>query len=233
MKPSEAIILAGGQGTRLNDTVPGIPKTLAPVCGKPFLYYIIRYFISQGIQRFIFALGKQHDIIETFLLREFPALPKVILAEEEQLGTGGAIKNALGSSRENTVAVINGDTLYKVNLGPMSAFHHMCGAECTIALKPMKAFNRYGAVELNKDYSIASFLEKKYCEQGLINGGVYLLNKRLFLLNDLPDRFSFEDDYLGKPFVDKRFYGVKQDGYFIDIGTPEDFQRAQFEILPE
>jgi D-glycero-alpha-D-manno-heptose 1-phosphate guanylyltransferase len=233
MNPTELIILAGGQGSRLKEVVPDLPKSLAPVSGKPFLQYIISYFRSQGIKRFIFALGKQHEIIEQFLLEEHPSLEKIIVVEKKALGTGGALRNAIGFSRENTVAVTNGDTLFKVRLDAMAAFHHMCAAECTIALKPMKSFSRYGAVELNRDYSVANFSEKKYYEEGLVNGGVYIMNKRLFMLEQMPECFSFEEDYLGKKFSDKRIFGVKQDGYFIDIGIPEDYDRAQDEILDE
>jgi len=233
MIPKEAIILAGGKGTRLMETVPGLPKALAPINGTPFLYFVLQYFISAGIEKFIFAIGHQHEPIEQFLVRNFPALTKRIIVEKEPLGTGGAIRNAIDQAVENTVAIINGDTLYKVRLDSMSAFHHMCGAECTIALKPMKSFNRYGEVVLNKDYSVAAFNEKREIREGLINGGLYLLNKRLFCENEFPDHFSFEEDYLGKKFNERKIYGVRQDGYFIDIGIPEDFKKAQEEFKPE
>ena len=150
MKPRDAIILAGGQGTRLMNSVPGVPKVLAPVAGKPFLHYVLQNLIEAGIQRFIFALGKQYELIETFLDEQYPGLDRIIVAEKEPLGTGGAIMNAIGQANENTVAVTNGDTLFKVKLDNISGFHHMCGAECTIALKFMKSFNRYGEVVLNK-----------------------------------------------------------------------------------
>ncbi len=231
MKPKEAIILAGGQGSRLMNTVPGIPKVMAPVAGHPFIHYVLEYFIEAGIQRFIFALGKQHEIIEAYLDDQYAGLDRSIVAEDEPLGTGGAILNAIGQSTENTVAVVNGDTFFKVKLDNISGFHHMCGAECTIALKTMKSFSRYGEVVLNRDYSIAGFNEKKAVAEGLINGGFYILNKRLWLQNELPLQFSFEEDYLGKKYKERRIYGVPQEGYFIDIGVPEDFYKAQEDFI--
>jgi D-glycero-alpha-D-manno-heptose 1-phosphate guanylyltransferase len=231
MKPKEVIILAGGQGSRLINTVPGIPKVMAPVAGHPFIHYVLEYLIEAGIQRFIFALGKQHEPIEAYLNQQYADLERSIVTEDEPLGTGGAILNAIGHSTENTVAVTNGDTFFMVKLDNISGFHHMCGAECTIALKAMKSFSRYGEVVVNKDYTIAAFNEKKVVSEGLINGGFYILNKRLWLQNELPVQFSFEEDYLGKMYKDRRIYGVPQDGYFIDIGVPEDFFKAQEDFM--
>ena len=110
----------------------------------------------------------------------------------------------------------------------------MCGADCTLSLKPMQSFDRYGVVELNNDYSIRSFKEKQFYETGLINGGVYALHAEKFLKESLPEKFSFEKEYLEKKVSlandDKRMYGVVQDRYFIDIGIPEDYERAQIEL---
>ncbi len=227
MIPKEAIILAGGEGTRLRETLPGLAKVLAPVAGKPFLHYVLQYFSAAGIEKFIFALGAFHDQVENFLSKLQPTIDYSIVIEPEPLGTGGAIQHALNYCNENTVAVINGDSLFRVNLENISAFHHMCGAECTMALKPMKSFNRYGEVVLHHDYSIASFREKTEVKEGLINGGFYLLNKRLFSSHKMPVKYSFEEDYLGKLFAERRIFGVQQNGYFIDIGIPDDYLNAQ------
>jgi D-glycero-alpha-D-manno-heptose 1-phosphate guanylyltransferase len=106
----------------------------------------------------------------------------------------------------------------------------MCGAHCTLSLKPMQDFDRYGVVELNKDYSIRLFKEKQFYESGLINGGVYALHAEKFLQEELPQKFSFEKDYLEKFYNTRRMFGVVQDEYFIDIGIPEDYERAQKEL---
>ena len=96
--------------------------------------------------------------------------------------------------------------------------------------KILEDFDRYGVVELNKDYSIASFKEKQQYEEGLINGGLYVLNTKKFLAEYLPLKFSFEKDYLEKYFETRKIYGSVQDEYFIDIGVPEDFFRVQQEL---
>ncbi len=226
----EAIILAGGLGTRLRSLVSDIPKCMAPVAGKPFLYHVISHLQKQGIDKFIFSLGYKYGMIETWLNEEYPLMFSQVALEEEPMGTGGAIKLACALTTEKNVIVVNGDTLFSLDIKKMTAFHNMCGADCTLSLKPMENFNRYGVVELNKDYSIASFKEKQDYKSGLINAGVYALNARKFLEEELPDKFSFENDYLEK-YVDKRrMFGVVQDSYFIDIGIPEDYERAQKEL---
>lgn len=230
MKIKEAIILAGGLGTRLRDTVPDLPKCMAPVNGRPFLSYLVNYLQKEGIERFIFSLGYRHDIIESFLRDQYPALTYQCVIENEPLGTGGAIQLSCKQATEKTVLVVNGDTFFTIDIGKLAAFHFMTGAHCTMSLKPMKQFDRYGVVELNTDYSIKSFREKKFYEEGFINGGVYALHAVKFLEEDLPRKFSFEKDYLEAYYSTRRMFGVVQDAYFIDIGIPEDYNRAQQEM---
>ncbi|HUR30684.1 MAG TPA: nucleotidyltransferase family protein [Saprospiraceae bacterium] len=230
MQSSQAIILAGGLGTRLRSAVPDLPKCMAPVAGKPFLFYVIEHFQKQGITEFIFSIGYLHEVIEEWLQKEYSSLSYQCSIEENPLGTGGAIKRACSLANTKTVIVSNGDTLFKVNFNKLLSFYHMCGADCALTLKPMKNFDRYGVVELKNDYSIKSFHEKKHYNQGLINGGLYALNKGKFLAEGLPEKFSFEKDYLEKFYKERKMFGVVQDEYFIDIGIPEDFERAQTEL---
>ena len=230
MEFKEAIILAGGLGTRLRSVVPNLPKCMAPVNSHPFLAYVIDHFKSQGIQKFIFALGYKSEAFEEFLNSKLPGESYQLSIEKEPLGTGGAIKLACSKAEGKTVIVINGDTLFKINLGKLLSFHHMCAANCTLSLKPMKNFDRYGVVELNKDYSVKNFHEKKHYTEGTINGGVYALHAQKFLAEDLPEKFSFEKDYLEKYYESRRIFGVVQDEYFIDIGIPEDYERAKREL---
>lgn len=230
MKITEAIILAGGLGTRLRSAVPDLPKCMAPVNGKPFIAYVIDYLQSQGVEKFILSLGYKHEVITAFIKKQYPTLDVEYSIEEEPLGTGGAIRYACLKTTENNVIATNGDTLFKVDVSKLHGFHAMCGADCTLSLKPMKNFDRYGVVELNKDYSIASFKEKQHYDEGLINGGLYVLNTKKFLAEYLPLKFSFEKDYLEALYTKRRMYGVVQDEYFIDIGIPEDYERAQVEL---
>ena len=228
----EAIVLAGGFGTRIQSVLPGIPKCLAPVGGNPFLDYVINHFRNQGIEKFIFATGYRSEMIEDYLHNQ-AQVEYLVSKEKEPLGTGGAIKLASQQASTKNVLVLNGDTLFRINVGKLSAIHNLHDATCTLSLKPMKNIERYGVVELEPDQSIKCFKEKQYYKEGLINGGVYALNVKNLLELDFPEKFSFELDYLGK-YISKssenKFYATIQDEYFIDIGIPEDYERAKREL---
>jgi D-glycero-alpha-D-manno-heptose 1-phosphate guanylyltransferase len=222
----EAIILAGGYGTRLQPVIPDLPKCLAPVNGRPFLFYVINFLRSQGIEKFIFLLGYKHELIEQYLNKSFSTLNFQCLVEKEPLGTGGALLAACYKSSEQDVLVVNGDTLFKINFEKAEQQHQKHQPPCTLLLKPMKNSDRYGAVELHEDLSVKNFSEKQFFQHGFINGGAYLLNTEKFMQEDLPEKFSFEKDYLERIYQTHKIYGCVQDEYFIDIGIPEDYYRA-------
>src|SRR3954468_9856487 len=111
MRITEAIILAGGLGTRLRDAVPDLPKCMAPVNEKPFLTYVINQLKKEGVTHFIFSLGYKSEVITAFLAKDFPSLLSKISVEAEPLGTGGAVKKALAKAKEKSVLIVNGDTL--------------------------------------------------------------------------------------------------------------------------
>lgn len=226
----EAIILAGGLGTRLRKAVPDLPKSMAPVAGRPFLSYVIDHLRMQGVHRFIFSLGYKSELIEHYLQKEYPTLDYISVIEKEPLGTGGGIYLAIRKAASENVLVANGDTLFKINLAPIENLHQQNNSECTLALKPMQNFSRYGVVEAATDGKILSFKEKQLYEQGLINGGIYVLNTTKYLKRLLPQKFSFEKDYLEKFCIEGKFYGAVQENYFIDIGIPEDYQKAQADL---
>jgi len=242
MSLREAIVLAGGLGTRLRSAVPDLPKCMAPVNGKPFIAYVIDYFIAQGIEKFIFSLGYKHEVIEQYLNTQYsypghtPAAAFSYGVEQQPLGTGGAIQAACQLATEENVLVLNGDTLFKVHPFELAVFHQSHKAACTLALKPMHDFDRYGVVTLREDGSVGHFKEKQFYREGLINGGVYVLNAARLLAAGLPGQFSFEKDYLEQqlngPKGNRAVYGLVQDEYFIDIGIPADYERAQQELLP-
>lgn len=233
----EAIILAGGLGTRLRNAVPDLPKCMAPVAGKPFLSWLVEYSIAEGVENFIFALGYKSESFESFLRDQFPKWraqghPHIgygLSVESEPLGTGGAIRLACSHVSADTVMVMNGDTLFRVDAAGLARFHADKKASCTLCLKPMRHFDRYGVVELDAGGRIGAFREKQHYEEGLINGGVYALDVPRFLGEPLPEKFSFEN-WLERPAPNRDLYGLIQDGYFIDIGIPEDYERAQREI---
>ena len=227
----EAIVLAGGLGTRLRSVVPDLPKCMAPINGIPFLSYLIDHLTTQGVTKFIFALGYKSDEFIHFLNTKLPNKNFSIVIEDEPLGTGGAIKLAASKASNKDIIALNGDSLYKVNLNQLMQFHIAHKADCTLALKPMEQFERYGSVVINANTTIASFKEKQFMKAGLINGGVYALNVASFLAKPLPTQFSLEKDYLEKYAQEGKFYGNIQEAYFIDIGIPEDFAKAQIELI--
>jgi len=226
---TEAIILAGGLGTRLKPILPDLPKSLAPVAGKAFLAFLLDNARKQGIEKFIFALGYKTKQIEAFVKEYLAEGSYVFSVEEEPLGTGGAIFKACGKvSSENTI-VLNADTFFGIKFSNLTIIHELRKADCTIALKPMKAIDRFGVVDIDKQI-VTGFSEKKYYEAGLINGGVYALSVAAFLQQSFPPVFSFETEYLEKKYRGGKILGMISDAYFVDIGIPEDYDSAQREL---
>ncbi len=233
----EAIILCGGLGTRIANVLPGIPKVLAPVAGRPFLSHVIEHLALQGITKFILAAGYQHEFIEKYIEDEFGkgenSLKKIFefSIEPKPLGTGGAIRLALNCTSSENILVSNGDTLFRIDLKRFADFHLHAGAMCTLAIKPMNNFHRYGAVETDAQENIVMFKEKQFFPSGYINTGTYLLNKNAFVNLPLPEAFSFEKNYLEQYFHSEKIMGMVQDEYFIDIGVPEDLEKARQELI--
>lgn len=225
-----AIILAGGLGTRLSSAVADVPKCLAPVAGKPFLAQVIAHLERHGITSLIIAAGYRHELLRAFIENNYPGLDVRMHVEQELLGTGGAIRECCRLTESKHVLVLNGDTLFRFNSSSLLNLHLIHDADCTICLKPMQNFDRYGSVSIEADGRITRFSEKSFCRSGLINAGVYCLDRENFLRMSFPDKFSFEQDYLTAYASEKKFYGDVQDAYFIDIGIPEDYARANIEL---
>lgn len=228
----EAVILAGGMGSRLHDALPHLPKCLAPVGTRAFLSYLIDYLRMQGVTQFIFSLCHRWQQVEGFLKQQYATLQYKIVVEATPLGTAGALQLALQQAHSSDVLVVNGDTYFEVDVAALFQFHHRKNAWCTLALKPMENCRRYGAVTINDLGKITSFSEKEFQEHCLINGGAYVVNKAALLNQNLPVPASFEIDLLERYFSNGRFFGLKQDGFFIDIGVPEDWEQAQTAMLP-
>jgi D-glycero-alpha-D-manno-heptose 1-phosphate guanylyltransferase len=219
------IILAGGFGTRLSAVVKDLPKPMANINGKQFLHYIFKALQQQNISTIILSVGYKHEIIQDYFQDNYLGIAIKYAIEEEPLGTGGAIKHAFRLVDDDAF-VLNGDTFFDVYLSKLKNDK----SDLFIALKPMKNFDRYGTVELNTAKRIISFNEKKHCKSGLINGGVYYLRKSLFDKIHAPTKFSFEKDILEKHVLDLHFDGIIFDSYFIDIGIPEDYEKAQKDL---
>ena len=219
----EVIILAGGLGTRLRSEVKKVPKCMAPVAGKPFLWYLLKDLTKyQEVTRVILSVGYLREVILEWIDEVKDKFPFEFdyAIEEQPLGTGGGIKLAL-----------NGDTYFAVNLTELMAAHLLYSSAVTIALKPMQDFNRYGRVIISdEDKRIIEFKEKEYCKEGLINGGVYIINRLEPIFDGLPEKFSFETAVFEPQCKLGKLFGVVQNGYFIDIGIPEDYHRAEIEL---
>lgn len=226
----EVIILAGGLGSRLSTVVREIPKCLAPVGGsqrdnvKPFLAFLLDWLAMYPVQHVVFSVGYLKEQVMDFVQsREWPFAYE-FAEEETPLGTGGAIRLALTKCQSNKVFVLNGDTFYPVPLDQIPFDYPL-----TLALKPMKDFDRYGTVSLSCT-KITAFHEKQACAQGFINGGVYAMDRTRLDLSALPERFSFEKEVLEPGAAAGLLGGWVNDAYFIDIGIPEDYTRAQWAV---
>src|SRR4051812_4105319 len=144
----EAIVLAGGLGTRLRGVIgEETPKCMAPVAGKPFLHYLLQYAVEQGVTRAVLSLGHKSESVTTWLATQRLPLEIDWVIETEPLGTGGGIQLALAQCKADDVFVLNGDTLFLVDMAEMLRFHHQHSSEATLALKAMKQFERYGTVQ--------------------------------------------------------------------------------------
>lgn len=221
----EAIILAGGFGTRLRCVVPDLPKPMALVANRPFLKYIIDDLIEKGITKIILAVGYKKEVIIDYFGCKYKETEILYSLEEDALFTGGAIKLALNLCNNNNVFVVNGDTFFDVDLLSMKYFHRDNRALLTIAAKKMKNSSRYGTIK-SKNGRILSFEEKRPVAEGTINGGIYYLNKNLFD-GFISNKFSFEQDFMVNNVKELPFFAYESNGYFVDIGIPEDYFRAQ------
>ena len=227
----EAIILAGGFGTRLQGVVKDLPKPMAPVNGRPFLTYILDYLIDYEYERVVLSVGYLYEKIVDYFGRKYKTLEIDYAVEEEPLGTGGGIQFAMSKCENDNVLVINGDTMFKVDLDAFERFHTEKDALLSIVLREVEDVSRYGSVTISNDNLIALFAEKQVTfGRGYINGGVYLIHRKLFDKHPQPKKFSFEKDLMTKFYTQELFYAMPSDGYFIDIGIPEDYARAQQEL---
>lgn len=224
----EAIILAGGFGTRLRELIgDDIPKPMAPVNERPFLEYLLRYLNKWGVSRVVMATGYRHEVIEAYFGERYAEMEIIYSVEKEPLGTGGAVKKAMEHIDGYSCYVVNGDTFFDVNLWKVGNFHRAREAHASMALRKVGDVSRYGSVKIDKENRITSFEEKGGATgMGFINGGTYIINRKAFLELDLPDTFSLETDYFQKHYKDLRIFGVRCFSYFLDIGIPEDYEEA-------
>ena len=229
IKPFEMLILAGGFGTRLRSVVNGVPKPMAPVAGRPFLEYLLDYWISQGIRRFVLSTGYLGHVIQEHFGNAYRGAEINYVHEQSQLGTGGALRRALNEiAWSGDVALMtNGDTWFPVYLCHLVSDAAQQQKPITIALKTMAKNERYSGVEINLDRSVKSF-GINTDSRTLINAGCYLFDVSILgqALTDFPETFSLENDFLAG-YAAKGLVGSSiQEQSFLDIGIPEDYLKA-------
>jgi len=226
----QAIILAGGFGTRLRSVIADVPKPMAPIHQKPFLAYLLDYLKSQGITDVVLSVHYLRDQIQDYFGDNYRGVSVSYAIEENALGTGGAIAYALKSiASSEPLFVLNGDTFLKLNYQAMYAQHQKNSPLITMALRKIADCSRYGTVEV-KDNCVVGFKDQGGVHAGLINAGVYCLNPKIFENFSMPTQFSIEKDFLFPNAAALKPEAFIVDDYFIDIGIPEDYARAVDEL---
>lgn len=227
----EAIILSGGFGTRLRPAVADLPKSMARINDRPFLEFLLDRLIQSGIEHVILSVGYMHEIITDHFKSRYRNLKISYAIENEPLGTGGGIMLAMKNASSENVLVLNGDTLFMLDINAFLEFHLSRKSLFSIALRQVESAGRYGSVSVSKEGTITGFAEKNSSDgPGLINAGIYLISRKYFLDNPLPETFSLEKDFIEKTYKADHFYGFPASDYFIDIGIPADYARAQSEF---
>lgn len=222
------MILAGGFGTRLQSVVSDVPKPMAPVNGEPFLNYIFDYLKFYKVEHVVLSTGYLSEKISGYYKNEYKGIAISYTKEESPLGTGGGIRLALEKCRTHDVLILNGDSFFEVDLNAYYSQHVQSQSDCSLALRTVENASRYGTIKLDRS-AIKEFREKDGKEQpGLINGGVYILNRELYLSETEGNTpFSIEKDFYEKRINELNIFGFEYEGYFIDIGIPEDYKKAQ------
>ena len=220
----QALILAGGLGTRLRTVIGDMPKAMVPIGSKPFLCYLIDQLREQGFVQLCIAVGYQSRVITRYFKdgKDF-GVNIIYSIEDKLLGTGGAIKKA-AKQLSNEFLVINGDTYLDIDFCQLTRFHAEKNSLITMALTESKDTNRFGIVELGHGNKITAFMEKSpSTSSSLVNAGIYIFNKTIF--DDVPANrhVSLEKEILPR-YVNKNFFGLKIGTFFIDIGTPSSYR---------
>lgn len=224
---SEAIVLVGGQGTRLRSVVPDMPKPLAPVSGRPFLTILLDRLVGEGVSRIILATGYMSERIESVIGSSWRNVPVEYSVETAPLGTGGAIRMATALLRGNGAHVVNGDTFVDYSLASLEETVRTSGCAMGMVLTAVDDTSRYGEV-LVEGGRVSAFREKQeFTKPGMINAGAYFLTASAIAQFADATVFSMERDFL-TPMVERGAVAAFEDsGSFIDIGVPEDYFRAQ------
>ena len=226
MPADEAIVLAGGFGTRLRGIVDDVPKPFAPVAGRPFLAWLLDRLASGGMRRCILATGYLSEVIEQRIGANWHGMEIAYSVEPAPLGTGGAIRLAANRLHGDAAHVLNGDTWLEYDPAGLEAAAHDAGTSMAIALARVDDVARYGAVDIDQS-RVAGFREKGETGAGWINAGCYFLGADALLALPKDAAFSFEHAVLQPCVQAGAVAAFTATTGFIDIGVPEDYVRAQ------
>ena len=224
----EAIVLAGGFGTRLRDVVSDIPKPMAPIGNKPFLEILLSRLAQKGFTHVILAVGYLAEKIIDHFGEAFRGMKISYVVEDAPLGTGGAVRLAMTKVITDYVFILNGDTFLDAdftNVDNLWKRHH----QPIMVARQVPDIARYGALKVNDD-RLTGYYEKGQTGSGVINAGCYVLPVDALDSFEIGKNFSIESDYFEKIYCNLFIRVVLTEGHFIDIGIPEDFQRAQTEL---
>ena len=230
MLPFDAVVLAGGRGTRLREVVAHLPKPMAPVAGRPFLELLLGSLAAKGIGRAVLSLGYMAQVVVDHFGPRFSGIELDYAIESTPLGTGGGLRAAMLRVSTSHALVVNGDTFLDLDLAALAAFH----AERDVPVLVGRAVDdaaRYGRLRTSGG-RVVGFDEKGAPGPGIINTGHHVLPQTMFDGQALPERFSFEVDFLPVEVGAQRFDLFVAEGAFIDIGVPDDYRRAQTELAP-
>jgi D-glycero-alpha-D-manno-heptose 1-phosphate guanylyltransferase len=223
------IVLCGGLGTRLGQLTRNMPKPMLTVAGRPFLVHVLDQIKTARITGIVMAAGFEWEKIKSYFDETWDGLPVQYSLESHPLGTGGAIKNALAKIGDEDALVVNGDTLFAIDISKFLHFANSSGAMACIALRKVEDCSRFGRVTIDTSGKMLTFGEKGHSGPGLINGGIYFL-RRGALDNIGLTTFSFETEFLEARQQSCSIYAMPFGDYFIDIGIPADLHRAQTEL---
>lgn len=224
----EAIVLAGGFGTRLREVIPDLPKPMAPVAGRPFLEILLSMLASKGFNRVVLSLGFMSEKIINHFHHSYQSIELVYEVEDQPLGTGGALRAALQHCRADHVFIFNGDTYLDLEIDELERQWQKTNNPI-IVVREIADTARYGRVDINEG-RIQGFLEKGMDGVGLINAGCYVLPKNILNEFDVGRIFSLENDFFAKQFQYIHFDSFLTQGQFIDIGIPSDYELAQTQL---
>ncbi|MBF0270422.1 MAG: NTP transferase domain-containing protein [Alphaproteobacteria bacterium] len=220
-----AIILAGGKGTRLAHVLPGLPKPLAPVLGRPFLLHLLDSLAGNGVARAVLSLGYEAGQIER-AIAGYDRLRLDCVTESEPLGTAGALLHALPKASGDLLLALNGDSFTPFDLLGFLRFHKQGGFGASLIGVEMANASRFGRLTLSPDGKVGAFLEKQAGGGGIINAGIYLIERDLLQALPQGKALSFETDVLEPLAAQGRLGAFVVPGPFIDIGTPESYAQA-------